>query len=67
MNPIFPLLLAANKYRIWDVDFPTILPGSLNIATSLLIVLGLIIAVVRHRHAVRAMRCGCAITAGSSA
>src|SRR5262245_38156364 len=45
MNPsLLPILLAANKYRIIDFDFPTILPGSLNLGVAPLIVIGLIIA-----------------------
>ncbi len=44
MNPsLFPTLLAANKYRIIDYDFPTLLPDSLKIPSGLLTVL-LIIA-----------------------
>ena len=44
MNLSFlPLLLAANKYRIFNYDLPTILPGSLNLSAGPLIVLGLVI------------------------
>src|SRR5438105_15837490 len=39
---LFPILLAANKYRIIDYDFPTILPKSLNWPAGPLIVLALI-------------------------
>jgi len=43
MNPsLLPLLLAANKYRLINYDFPQILPDSLQISTSALIVLALI-------------------------
>src|SRR3954467_3635242 len=43
MNPsLLPLLLAANKYRLINYDFPQILPDSLQISTSTLIVLALI-------------------------
>jgi SecD/SecF fusion protein len=45
MNPsLFPILLAANKYRIIDYDFPVLLPNSLKLSTAPLIVIGLIIA-----------------------
>ena len=36
---VMPILLAANKYRIIDFDFPTLITG---VATSFLICLGLI-------------------------
>src|SRR5947208_2944385 len=39
---LLPLLLAANKYRLINYDFPQILPDSLQISTSTLIVLALI-------------------------
>src|SRR6187551_1126817 len=37
----FPNLLAANNYRIIDYTFPPLIPG---VATSVLVVLGLIVA-----------------------
>src|SRR3569623_1292890 len=44
MQPLlFPLLLAANKYRIFDVDLPKLLPDSAPISTATLIVLALIV------------------------
>jgi SecD/SecF fusion protein len=45
MNPsLFPILLAANKYRIINYDFPVIGPESLKIPLGPLIVLLLIVA-----------------------
>src|SRR5262245_24607010 len=41
---LFPTLLAANKYRIIDYDFPRILPNSLNWPSGPLVVLALIAA-----------------------
>src|SRR5688572_5643832 len=43
MNLSFlPVLLAANKYRLIDFDFPRILPESLNLPSGPLAALGLI-------------------------
>jgi SecD/SecF fusion protein len=42
---LFPILLAANKYRIIDYDFPVLFTGTKNaISTVPLIILGLIVA-----------------------
>ncbi len=42
---LFPILLAANKYRIIDYDFPVLFQGTKNaISTVPLIILGLIVA-----------------------
>jgi SecD/SecF fusion protein len=44
MNSLFPILLAANKYRIIDYDFPVVPFGSMKIPVGPVIVLLLIIA-----------------------